>query len=190
LVIGDVAGHSIHSASIMGQVRGLLRGYAIDGTSPDDVLRRANMALSKLLPEAVATAFYGVLDPVTGDLDYASAGHPPPLCATKDGHAEYLDSPAGVMLGASADSLFAPGHRRLPPGARLLLYTDGLVEHRYRDIADGLDALIAALRLCARQTVAQICQSVQTAMLGSTPRADDVCILAVGLPEKTCGTNR
>jgi len=189
LVIGDVAGHSIHSASIMGQVRGLLRGYAIDGTSPDDVLRRANEALSKLLPEAVATAFYGVLDPATGDLDYASAGHPPPLYATRHGRAEYLDTPGGVMLGASAGTFFAPGHRRIPSGGRLLLYTDGLVEHRHRDITDGLDALLSAVRTFARQTVAQICQSVQTALLGGAPRADDVCILAVGLPEKARGTN-
>ncbi len=181
LVIGDVAGHSIESAAIMGQVRGLLRGYAIEGTSPDDVLRRVNVALDKLLPETVATAFYGVLDPATGDLDYASAGHPPPLYATGHGHAEYLDTPDGAMLGASAGTVFAPGRRRLPRGARLLLYTDGLVEHRHRDISDGLDALISALRACARQSAAQICQSVQTALLGGAPRADDVCILGVGL---------
>jgi PAS domain S-box-containing protein len=181
LVIGDVAGHSIDSASIMGQIRSLLRGYAIEGMPPDDVLRRTNVAISKLLPEAVATAFYGVLDPVSGDLDYASAGHPPPLYACDNGKAEFLDESSGVMLGASADTVFEPHHKRLPSGARLLLYTDGLVEHRYQDIADGLDVLLSSLRISAGQTAEQICRFVKATLLGSAPRADDVCILAVGL---------
>ncbi len=182
LVVGDVVGHSIDSASIMGQVRSLLRGYAIDDPAPQEVLRRTNVAISRLLPEAVATAFYAVLDPVTGDLDYACAGHPPPLAAGPDARAEYLDGMAGVMLGAWPDTVFAPGRRRLPPGGTLLLYTDGLVEHRYRDIADGLSALAAAFGQSCGQTAEQVCQSVQTALLGSAPRADDVCILAVRLP--------
>jgi PAS domain S-box-containing protein len=182
LAIGDVAGHSIDSASIMGQIRGLLRGYAIEDAAPQDVLRRTNMAIVKLLPETVATAFYGVLDPVAGDLHYAIAGHPPPLHAGDRGHAEYLDSPAGTMLGVSAGTLFAAGHRRLQAGAGLLLYTDGLVEDRHRDIADGLDMLSAAFERCARQSAQQICQSVQADLLGASPRADDVCILAVRLP--------
>jgi PAS domain S-box-containing protein len=187
LVIGDVSGHSIDSASTMGQIRGLLRGYAIEDAAPQDVLRRTNVAIVKLLPEAVATAFYGVLDPVTGDLHYAVAGHPPALYASDRGHAEYLDSPAGTMLGVSADTSFAVGHRRLPAGAGLLLYTDGLVERRHRDIADGLDTLRTAFQRSARLSAERICQSVQAALLGASPRADDVCILAIRLPGKTPG---
>jgi PAS domain S-box-containing protein len=181
LVVGDVAGHSIDSASVMGQVRSLLRGYAIDDPAPQDVLRRTNVAISRLLPEAVATAFYAVLDPATGELDYACAGHPPPLAGGEHARAEYLDV-AGVMLGACPDTVFAAGHRLLPAGGTLLLYTDGLIEHRYRDIADGLTALAVAFRQCSGQPAEQVCQSVQTALLGSTPRVDDVCILAVKLP--------
>jgi PAS domain S-box-containing protein len=181
LVIGDVAGHSIESASTMSQIRSLMRGYAIEGSAPQDVLRRTNMAIAKLLPEAVATAFYGVLNPVTGDFEYASAGHPPTLCASGDGRIEYLDSPACTMLGVSADTIFTACHRRLAVGASLLLFTDGLVEHRNRDIAAGLDALRAAFERCAHQSAQQICQSVQASLLGANLRADDVCILAVRL---------
>jgi serine phosphatase RsbU (regulator of sigma subunit) len=184
LVIGDVVGHSIDSASIMGQVRSLVRGYAIDDPAPQDVLRRTNVAIARLLPEALASAFYAVLDPATGDLDYACAGQPPPLAGSEHARAEYLDGLGGVMLGACRDTVFAAGHRRLPAGGTLLLYTDGLVEHRCRDIADGLSALAAAFRQCSGQTAKQVCQSVQTALLGSTPRADDVCILAVRLPDR------
>ena len=184
LVVGDVAGHSIDSASVMGQIRSLLRGYAIDDPSPHEVLRRTNAAIIQLLPEAFATACYAVLDPVTGDLAYASAGHPPPLYISDHGHAEYLDSPSGIMLGVRAGSTYAAGHRRLAPGAGLLLYTDGLVEHRDREIDEGFAALITALKRSRGQTAEQVCQSAQAALLGGAPRTDDVCILAVRLPDK------
>lgn len=184
LVIGDVVGHSIDSASIMGQVRGLLRGYAIDDPSPQDVLRRTNVAISKLLPEALASAFYAVLDPATGDLEYACAGQPPPLAGGENGRPEYLDGSDGVMLGASPGTVFAAGHCRLPAGGTLLLYTDGLIEHRHRDIADGLSALAVAFGQSRGHTAEQVCGFVQTALLGSSPRADDVCILALKLPAR------
>ena len=79
LVIGDVAGHSIASASIMGQVRSMLRAYAIDHPHPGEVLQRTNTALARLLPDAMASAVYAVLDLTSGELVYANAGHPPPL---------------------------------------------------------------------------------------------------------------
>lgn len=181
LAIGDVAGHSIGSASIMGQVRSLLHGYAIDNPSPPQVLQRTNTALCQMLPDALATAWHAVLDPATGDLDYASAGHPPPLISSGCGHAEYLAVAPATILGASPDTAFTATHRRLPPGTRLLLYTDGLVEDRHRDIDEGLTALAAALQRSSGQSAEEICQAAQTSLLGSAPRADDVCILAVGL---------
>ncbi len=109
LVIGDVAGHSIASASIMGQVRSMLRAYAIDHPHPGEVLQRTNTALARLLPEAMASAVYAVLDLTTGDLRYANAGHPPPLLTAGTGQAEYLDDAPGVMLGASAEISLAAG---------------------------------------------------------------------------------
>ena len=101
LAIGDVAGHSIGSASVMGQVRSLLRAYTLEHPAPEDVLRSTNAAVCQLLPDAFATAFYAVLDLSTGDLAYANAGHPPGLLDSGDGHARYLDGAPGAMLGAS-----------------------------------------------------------------------------------------
>ena len=146
LVIGDVAGHNIASASTMGQVRSLLRAYAIDNPDPGGVLQRTNAAVAQLLPEALASVVYAVLDPATGDLAYANAGHPPPIITTGAGQAEYLDDATGTMLGACATASYTTGHRRLPPGARLLCYTDGLIEDRRRDISEGLAALAETLR--------------------------------------------
>ncbi|HEX3963780.1 MAG TPA: SpoIIE family protein phosphatase [Trebonia sp.] len=179
LAIGDVAGHSIGSASIMGQIRSLLRAYTLEHPAPQDVLRRTNAAVCQLLPDAFATVFYGVLDLSTGDLTYANAGHPPALLDSGDGYVGYLDGASGAMLGASEDTDYTASHRRLAPGARLLLYTDGLIEDRQRDIAEGFSDLGRAMRRSLTQTAERTCQCAQTAMLGSGARADDVCMLAI-----------
>ena len=181
LVTGDVAGHNIASASIMGQVRSLLRGYAIDNLDPARVLRRTNTAVTQLLPDVLASVVYAVLDPATGDLTYANAGHPPPLIATSTGHAEFLNDTAGTMLGACTDARFTTGHRQLPPGAALLCYTDGLIEDRRRDISEGLTILAETLQRSGPSPAGQTCATVQAALLGTTGRDDDVCILAARL---------
>ncbi|MCW2935386.1 MAG: putative sensor protein [Actinomycetia bacterium] len=184
LVIGDVAGHSIGSASVMGQIRSLLRAYTLEHPAPADVMRSTNAAVCQLLPDAFATAFYAVLDLSTGDLAYANAGHPPALVDSGDGHAGYLDGASGAMLGVTTDTDYTASHRSLAPGARLLLYTDGLIEDRRRDIAEGFSALARAMRPCLAQTAEQACQCAQTAMLGSGSRADDVCMLAIRRQEQ------
>ncbi len=181
LVIGDVVGHNVAAASIMGQVRNLLRGYAIEDPRPADVLRRTNTALARLLPEALATVVYAVLDPAAGELSYANAGHPPPILTTGAGQAEYLDAAAGVMLGAPGDAVFTAARRHLPPGAEVLFYTDGLIEDRHRDITDGLDALAVAMRSSTAVSAEETCVAAQAMLPGSTPRADDVCLLAARL---------
>jgi PAS domain S-box-containing protein len=181
LVIGDVTGHNIGSASIMGQVRSMLRAYAIDHADPGEVLDRTNTALYRLMPEALATAVYAVLDPATGELTYANAGHLPPLAVTSAGEAGYLDDAPGTMLGASPDATFAVGHRRLPPGCLLLNYTDGLIENGRRDLTDGLDSLAAVMRRSAALTAERGCAAALGALLGAAARDDDVCLLAVRL---------
>ena len=181
LVIGDVVGHNITAASIMGQVRNLLRGYAIENPEPADVLRRTSTALARLLPDALATVIYAVLDPAAGELSYASAGHLPPILTAGAGHAEYLDTVAGVMLGVPGGGAFTTVRRHLAPGAGILFYTDGLVEDRHRDITDGLDALAAAMRNSTIRSAEQACVTAQAMLPGGVPRADDVCLLAARL---------
>ena len=181
LVTGDVAGHSIGSASIMGQARNLLRAYAIGNLPPGRVLRRTNIALTRLLPDALASVVYAVLDPATGELSYANAGHPPPLLSTGGGRAEYLDDTTGTMLGACPDSRYVTRRRVLPAGAGLLCYTDGLIEDRQRGLTEGLAALAQALRRSAPGSAEQMCVTAQASLLGRAERADDVCLLAARL---------
>jgi PAS domain S-box-containing protein len=181
LAVGDVEGHSITSASIMAQVRNLLRAYAVDTIQPADVLYRTNAAMARLLPEAMATVVYAVLDPATGELSYANAGHPAPIYATTSGQVEYLETSSGAMLGAPGEGSFSTGRRQLAPGSALLFYTDGLIEDRHRDIGEGFAALAEAMRPGASRSAQQTCTAVQEALLGSGSRADDVCLLAVRL---------
>jgi PAS domain S-box-containing protein len=176
LVTGDVAGHNIASASTMGQVRGLLRAYAIDSLGPAHALQRTNAAVAQLLPDALASVVYIVLDLATGDLTYANAGHPPPIIAAGAGQAGYLDDTTGTMLGACTTATFTSGHRRLPPGARLLCYTDGLIEDRRHDIAEGLAALAETLQRSGPCSAEQTCAIVQAALVGAA-RSDDICLL-------------
>ena len=185
LVIGDVVGHNISSASIMGQMRHLLRAYAVDTSDPGEVLRRTARAQARLLPDALATVVYALLDPATGELSYANAGHPPPVWAAASGQAGFLDDASGVMLGAPIEPEFTVGRQTLAPGTSLMFYTDGLIEDRTRDISDGLSALADVMSgvmggpapLSAERT----CATVQAALLGDTPRSDDVCLLGVRL---------
>ena len=181
LAVGDVVGHSITSASIMAQVRNLLRAYAVDTIQPAEVLHRTNTAMARLLPDAMATVVYAVLDPVTGEFSYANAGHPAPVYAAASGQVEYLETSSGAMLGIPGEGSFSTGQRRLAPGSGLLLYTDGLIEDRRRDITEGFAALADAMGPAASRSAEQTCTAVQTALLGSASRADDVCLLAARL---------
>ncbi len=180
LAVGDVVGHSITSASIMAQVRNLLRAYAVDTIQPADVLYRTNTAMAQLLPDALATVVYAVLDPATRELSFANAGHPAPVYAAA-GHVEYLETSSGVMLGTPGEGSFSTGRRQLAPGSGLLLYTDGLIEDRRRDITEGFAALANAMGPAASRSADETCTAVQAALLGSVSRADDVCLLAAKL---------
>ena len=179
LVIGDVVGHNIGSASVMGQMRQLLRAYAVDTMQPGEVLQRTARAQARLLPDALATVVYALLDPAIGELSYANAGHPPPVWASASGQTGYLDDASGVMLGVPGEAEFTVGRRTLDPGTSLLFYTDGLIEDRRRDITDGLSALAGVMGQVPSLSAEKTCAMVQAELLGETPRADDVCLLGV-----------
>jgi len=185
LVIGDVSGHNITSAAVMGQVRSLLRAYALDNPHPGHVLQRTNDALAWLLPEALASAIYAVLDPATGELAYANAGHPPPLTIRQTGDTEYLQDAPGTMLGACPGMTQRAGLRRLAPGTGLLFYTDGLIEDRRRDISVGMVTLAAAVSrvgAATALTAGQLCAAAESALGDAGDRTDDICLLAASIP--------
>jgi PAS domain S-box-containing protein len=179
LAVGDVVGHNLAAASVMGQVRNLLRAYAVDKTDPAAVLNATDAALERLMPDALATVVYAVLDIAAGQLSYAFAGHPPPVCVTPEGEVSYLDAGPDAMLGLGGG--FTTRYRRLASGSTLLFYTDGLIEDRHRDLGEGLARLAGAVRHDAARSAEQTCAAVQAAMVGTEARADDLCMLAVRL---------
>ncbi|MFE5326779.1 SpoIIE family protein phosphatase [Embleya sp. NPDC056575] len=139
VAIGDVAGHSLHAATIMGELRHGLRAYASEGHEPHTILERLNAMLMRYHPYETATVCVLMLDPRTGTIDIANAGHLPPLIVTADGDTHYL-TVAGALLGLEVPRPETVRHE-LPAKATILLYTDGLVEERTSDLDAGMARL-------------------------------------------------
>ncbi|MGH2715769.1 MAG: SpoIIE family protein phosphatase [Thermoleophilaceae bacterium] len=177
LVVGDVVGHGLRAAAIMGQLRNAFRAYGLAETSPAEVMARVNRLVISGEEEAMATVLYLVLDRETGDVSYASAGHPPPLVLSSWGPS-FLEGGRSVPVGASESGIFREATAVLPPGASLLLYTDGLVERRDTPLEHRLDELAEA---AGRSDAALegLCDSVLAGVLGEQVPTDDVALLAV-----------
>ncbi|MFC8309060.1 SpoIIE family protein phosphatase [Streptomyces olivaceus] len=139
--IGDVQGHNVDAAALMGQVRTAVHAHATVGASPDDVLARTNRLLTDLDPGLFASCAYVHLDLAMRRACVALAGHPPPLVRHADGRVEPLRVPPGLLLGIEADSRCPAVEFPFPAGSVLALYTDGLVEAPGVDIDDAIAAL-------------------------------------------------
>jgi serine phosphatase RsbU (regulator of sigma subunit) len=180
LTIGDVSGHGVEAASLMGSLRDGLRAAALEG---EDVAR-ATERVDRLLQsqrgggDAIATALFAVLRADGAHLDFTSAGHPPPLVLRPDGSAEFLDGGLSTPLGVQSNGSRPTAAVDLEPGSLLLLYTDGLVERRDASIDVGMRRLADAARKADRDPE-RFCDAVVLAMLGSEGPADDVALLAV-----------
>jgi PAS domain S-box-containing protein len=179
VVIGDVAGRGVDAAAMMGQLRSALRAYALDGASPAAALERLNRFMLSLAWESMATALMLVIEPATGRVTYANAGHPPPLVLGDDGRARTLKDSLSVPLGA----LDVPGYvettARLEPGASLVLYTDGLVEQRDQLIDAGIARLERALVAAGCCEPEAACERIIRETLGEAGSADDVTLVVV-----------
>ena len=178
LVIGDVVGKGVRAAASMGQLRNALRAYLLDGSSPAAALERLDRFATLLDEQDFATALCAVVDLDTGRLDWASAGHLPPLLIDRRGSARFLDVRPGLpvgLVGVAAGSYptFADD---LQPGETLVLYTDGLVEERGTDIEVGMTRMAAAAADAAH-SVDGVVDAL--ASLRAQSRFDDVAILAL-----------
>ncbi|MBM9509603.1 SpoIIE family protein phosphatase [Actinacidiphila acididurans] len=127
-VIGDVQGHNVAAAALMGQVRTAVHAHSTTGTAPGMVLARTNRLLADLDPDLLVSCLYVHLDLAAGRATLSSAGHPPPLLRHPERHTEVLRAEPGPLLGAHPDPLFPTTCVPVPPGSLLALYTDGLVE--------------------------------------------------------------
>lgn len=178
VTLGDMSGHGLSAASGMTTLRSALEGLAVTGASPGEMLYWLNQLLVHSLPaEAIATALCGRFDPDQRVLTWARAGHPPPLLF-RDGHGSVPDAPDGIVLGAHDEPSYAEALLELRSGDLLLLFTDGLVEHRGRDVDEAIGVLLGlAPLLCGAD--ARSCVDLVVSRLGPTDREDDACVMAL-----------
>lgn len=142
-VIGDVVGHGVTAAAVMGQMRTAIRSYALLDLSPGELLRNVSLLAGAMPEPSFVTCFYAVHDPMDGTLVYANAGHLPAVLIRPDGEIEQIGEAMAQPLGVGSD--FPQEQTGFPAGTDLVLYTDGLVEGGSRDLTVGIDTFIAAL---------------------------------------------
>jgi PAS domain S-box-containing protein len=173
LVIGDVTGHSIRAAAIMGQLRTVTVTLTRLGSPPEEIMRQLSRLLADDDVEIGATCLYASYDPQTRWCRFTSAGHPPPVIRHPDGRVEIVNVSQGMILGVQHDR-YPTTEARLAPGSVLALYTDGLVEQPGQDIDVGMSRLARALAASPARSL----EDLRDALLASDGTAgDDVALL-------------
>jgi serine phosphatase RsbU (regulator of sigma subunit) len=177
-VIGDVQGHNVTAAGLMGQLRTAVRAYTTVGQAPEEVMRSTNRLLFDLGTELFASCLYMRLDPEREVAVMARAGHPPPLLRRPDGKVRVLDLAGGPLLGIDASATYPTTEVPLAPGSVLALYTDGLIESPGVDIEDALADLGRRLAETGDQPLDALADSlVRHGATASQERLDDVALL-------------
>ncbi|MEW2755582.1 SpoIIE family protein phosphatase [Streptomyces sp. NPDC048399] len=188
LVVGDVVGHGLRASATMGRLRTAVRTLADVDLPPEELLVHLDDLVTRLRTEEgtasdpggdmvtdlIATCLYLVYDPISRRCRAASAGHPPPVCVTPDGTAEFIELSAGPPLGMGGLP-FEAVERELPRGSLLALYTDGLIEVPEHDLDQGMALLLQRLEQPAHSLDAACDDLIQT-MLPAQP-SDDVALL-------------
>jgi len=175
--IGDVAGHGLRAAIVMGEVRQAFRAAALNPNSPSLVLERANTIVNMRANPVMVTAMFGIVDPHDGTVTYASAGHPAPVLALPCGSVQILPKD-GVPLGIVDQIEATDWTFTLPPGALFAVYTDGLIEYS-RDIIEGERRLVEAVRQGVANRDADPARALVQRVFAETGNTDDVATLTV-----------
>ncbi len=178
-VIGDVMGRGLRAAAAMGQLRTAVRTLAVLDLMPDELLSQLDHLAMGTAQVQLATCVYAVFDPVTRELCFATAGHPPPLLRDPAGPPRFLPSPSGAPLGVGGVP-FEAASESVVDGSRLLLYTDGLIESRGIDLDEGLEALAAAFGQ-GPPGLEPLCDHVLDVLGRSEGHDDDVAMLVAEL---------
>ncbi len=175
LVVGDITGHGIDAVTGMVAARNALRGLAATGAGPAELLRHLNYASCHLTEGIAGTVVCGRYDPETRVLRWARAGHLPPVLV-RDGTAEMLPLPDGVLLGLDPDAEYEEATLAMRGGDTLLLFTDGLIERRADSISDALREFTAAAVPAGADAAAHADRILDNAI---SDTGDDACLVAV-----------
>jgi serine phosphatase RsbU (regulator of sigma subunit) len=177
LTVGDVVGHGVDAATGMVALRNALRGLAITGAPPAQLLAWLNTAA--MAEGLVGTLICGLYEPGTRMLTWARAGHLPPLLV-RDGTAKTLPVPRGMMLGASGAASYEQTEMPLTAGDTLLMFTDGVIERRASDLDIGMDDLLRNATALAAETgdnLDDYCDRLLAASASDTH--DDACLITI-----------
>ena len=180
MIVGDVAGHGIHSAAVMGQLRNAARAYAHETPVADQIVSRVNRMLCRLQPNELASMIVAVWDPLTGMLNRCAAGHPP-LLRCREGETEFLVSSPGLLLGTDADYRYSSTEKVLRSGTTIVFYSDGLIESRRQGLTEGMAALRDKADSMRELDPQGICDELMGWRLADRSLDDDMCVLAARL---------
>jgi anti-sigma regulatory factor (Ser/Thr protein kinase) len=193
LIVGDVAGHGVRAAVTMGRLRTALHTLAGLDIPPDEalqVMHELMMELGEQEPH-FATCVYAVYDATTGTCEIASAGHLPPLLVHPDGTNELLDVPPAPPLGVEGGDTIESREFTIADGSLFVLYTDGLVENRGRDIDDGLAALRGLFDATSINRPMEDLAKATLDSVYSDQHRDDIAVLLARLrrlPDERCSS--
>ncbi len=177
MTVGDCVGHGLAAASVMGQVRSACRALLFDNPSPSAALRGMDRFAARLPGAKCTTAVIAVLDPSTGELVYASAGHPPPILVSADGSARTIDDAHTIALGLRADWPRSEGRTTMPAGATVVFYTDGLVERRRISLDLGIARVTALVEQHLAAPLESLADDVMSGLAPEGGYQDDVVLL-------------
>jgi PAS domain S-box-containing protein len=181
LTVGDVVGHGLAAAAAMGQVRTALAALAYHSSGPGQLLERLDGFLARTKTTDFATVCYVVLDPASGALEYASAGHPPMIVVSPAGETTWLAEGQSPPLSGDPARAREQASTVLEPGSMLVLYSDGLVERRKEPIEHGLRRLAEAAGSVASLSVEVACSALMAKLEVDESRDDDVAVMALRL---------
>jgi serine phosphatase RsbU (regulator of sigma subunit)/anti-sigma regulatory factor (Ser/Thr protein kinase) len=176
-VIGDVAGHGMAAATFMGQLRSAIRAYALDTQGPGEVITKL-ADFSNRMHSRMATVIYATLNLKTWEVRIARAGHPYPLLMRTDGSAEFLSDTSGPPIGTVGGQVYDEQVVTLSAGETLLLYTDGLIERRGRQLLEGEEALVEVAS-SAPDEPELMCQAITSQLTEDIAIPDDIAVLVV-----------
>ncbi|NUP19518.1 MAG: SpoIIE family protein phosphatase [Streptomyces sp.] len=174
LSVGDLTGHGVAVTSGMATLLGAVRGMAMAGTQPGQLMSWLNQLLDATVQPALGSAVCCRYRPDTRTLTWAQAGHPAPLLF-RDGTGHRLNAPDGVLLGATSGAVYAQAEESLRVGDLLLLHTDGLVPRHSR--TDSVHRLLELAPRFGGARSAQDCVRLVVEEFGESERADDACVL-------------